>query len=745
MAQAFYDSADDATRDWLANLLFYRELETIRRDKPLLDPTAYPVWTIPLYNRDLANHSDGASSSLNLRGGASPSLLLPLFRQKVLPLSSWFLSRLLAKPATVQVIDDDDDDEDDDSAAKKQPAGTDLTTKLDIPGIRHRIGYSESFVNQFPDEDAAIKLGDPDSTDQDTMYEGRDWVHYLASYGGKRVLFKGFPMVENVVFIKHPNHWSRIQDHGKLIEDGQCYWVALALLLYGNASYWIRVKAEHLNFLEDVLKNPRHHRHAFYARENQVSTQTKATGPADQAEILVNLWEKLLIPGCWANDDLSHLTADVYGIFLVVYKYNEDPKNNFDWKDKVYDMKTFGAYNNRHVFLCYAVSLALSLFLRDNNSPVQHGNHYQPMIPNEFLASEFKLPRITLQNTKRYKLVTRERRRLVKNGPGHHWRNQGVPSPLPRPSFAPGDVTRAVGYAPGGSQPVSQPGPSSAPQSQQTTPARPAAPAAPAGLPRTNPSHSLTPRHHLPTAGPTPLSPPPTTVTKRPAPDTTASSLSPLPKRRRGTPQPPSSTPAPSPASGALIQSGSTRKPAATQIQGDDEEDLIITGSSPAPARAARTTRAASAAAQQPPASQPPAPPQPQPKTTIHIIDSSSSDDDDVVITGSQPAPASSSSSAPAPALAAQPQPQTFTGPAFFRTASKSLLNSIKLARLKAWCQRLRLGSARTVEGWTKAQCVDALLAAKVTVRMRRLAGAGGSVLAGEEEEGRGVVVVKKG
>ncbi|KAG7284231.1 hypothetical protein NEMBOFW57_010595 [Staphylotrichum longicolle] len=563
MAQAFYDSADDATRDWLANLLFYRELETIRRDKPLLDPTAYPVWTIPLYNRDLANHSDGASSSLNLRGGASPSLLLPLFRQKALPLSSWFLSRLLAKPATVQVIDDDDDDEDDDSAAQKQPAGTDLTTKLDIPGIRHRIGYSESFVNQFPDEDAAIKLGDPDSTDQDTMYEGRDWVHYLASYRGKRVLFKGFPMVENVVFIKHPNHWSRIQDHGKLIEDGQCYWVALALLLYGNASYWIRVKAEHLNFLEEVLKNPRHHRHAFYARENQVSTQTKATGPADQAEILVNLWEKLLIPGCWANDDLSHLTADMYGIFLVVYKYNEDPKKNFDWKDKVYDIKTFGAYNNRHVFLCYA-----------------HGNHYQPMIPNEFLASEFKLPRITLQNTKGYKL------------------------------------------------------------------------------------------------------------------------------------------------------SGSARKPAAIQIQGDDEEDLVITGSSPAPARATRTTRASSAAAPQPPAPhhppaqhQPPAPPQPQPKTTIHIIDSSSSDDDDVVITGSQPAPAPASSSSSAPA--AQPQPQTFTGPAFFRTASKSLLNGIKVARLKAWCQRLRLGSARTVEGWTKAQCVDALLAAKVTVRMRRLAGAG--------------------
>ncbi len=41
-------------------------------------------------------------------------------------------------------------------------------------------------------------------------------------------------------------------------------------------------------------------------------------------------------------------------MFLVLYKYNTTDPN---WKDKIYDMKTYGAYNNRHIFLCYSVRL----------------------------------------------------------------------------------------------------------------------------------------------------------------------------------------------------------------------------------------------------------------------------------------------------------------------------------------------------------------------------------------------------
>ncbi len=83
------------------------------------------------------------------------------------------------------------------------------------------------------------------------MFYRVDWLTYLSSYSGKvPVLYKGFPMVEDVVFAKHPNYWTCIKDHGKLVPDGPCYWTALALLLYGNASLWLRVKAEHLSFLK---------------------------------------------------------------------------------------------------------------------------------------------------------------------------------------------------------------------------------------------------------------------------------------------------------------------------------------------------------------------------------------------------------------------------------------------------------------------------------------------------------------
>jgi hypothetical protein len=135
-------------------------------------------------------------------------------------------------------------------------------------------------------------------------------------------------MVEDVVFVKHPNYWTRIRDHRKLVQSGQCYWLALALLLYGNASCWLRVKAEHLSFLEEVLPNRQHPRREFYARENRARTLTKATGPAGAAGIWsgsLTLLEKLQIPGCWANEDVCHLTADLYSVFLVLYKIKTQP------------------------------------------------------------------------------------------------------------------------------------------------------------------------------------------------------------------------------------------------------------------------------------------------------------------------------------------------------------------------------------------------------------------------------------
>ncbi|KAL2256808.1 hypothetical protein VTK26DRAFT_1083 [Humicola hyalothermophila] len=314
--------------------------------------------------------------------------------------------------------------------------------KLNIQDIREYIGYTGPIHQHFKMELEAAQTQTWE-WDQETMFSSPDWDRYLTSYRQKVVLFKGFPMVEDVVFVKHPNYWTRVEEHGKLVDSGNCYCqytlgrLAVALLMYGNASCWLRVKAEHLSFLEKVLKSPSHPRHALYARENQVSAKTEVTGPHPRHKMSgqANLWERLHLPGCWNSEDMGYLTAHVYGVFLVLYKFDGgSEQQNQEWKNKVYDMKTFGSYNNRHIFICYS-----------------HGNHFQPLVPNEYYSYEFKLPRLTLETTKKYKLVTCERRR-VKDGPGHHFRAAGpavIAGPLGMwPSFTLGHLARVAGYKP---------------------------------------------------------------------------------------------------------------------------------------------------------------------------------------------------------------------------------------------------------------------------------------------------------
>lgn len=369
MAQAFYDNASENTREWLANALFYRELESVKRDEPLLDPQDYATKELELYDRGEASAAT-SSADVSLRGGARPWGSAPQFRipqisrvrSRQLYQYPWLRPSFLAKSVTVDLLDDDDES----ANPEPEPPGPLTAMRIDIPSLRMHIGYTQTFEDQFAKEIEAAQVDllttGYEHTDQETMFQSPDWLRYLHAYRNRPVyiLHKGFPMVEDVVFVMHPNYWTRLEDHGKVIHSGQCYWLSLALLIYGNASFWLRVKAEHLCFLEKVLLNPNHPRHTFYKRENQVTAATHATGPSDSTNAAwsgtVNLWERLQIPGCWTSEDMGHLTADVYGIFLVLYKY-DSAKTDADWGDKIYDMKTYGAYNNRHIFLCFAVGL----------------------------------------------------------------------------------------------------------------------------------------------------------------------------------------------------------------------------------------------------------------------------------------------------------------------------------------------------------------------------------------------------
>lgn len=367
MVYAFYDNASEETKEWLVEALFYRELESIRRDQPLLDPNDFEVKAVQLYDADEACAAEG-SADVHLRGGARASSAPrprrpPSFRwrQRRFYRFPWIPSFLTAKAVTIDLLDDDGDAT---GLQQQQPSGPFTEMRLDISAIRMHVGYTLTFEDQFEKEIAAAKADFLTTgykhSDTEDLFQSPDWLHYLRTYQDKPVyiLYKGFPMVEHVTFIMHPNYWTQLKEHGKLVDSGQCYWLSLALLIYGDASFWLRVKAEHLCFLERVLMNPDHPRHAFYARENKYYAATQATGPSKDPDAVwsdsVNLWERLQIPGCWTSEDMGYLTADVYGVFIVLYKY-DSAHGNGDWGDKVYDMKTYGSYNSRHIFLCYTV------------------------------------------------------------------------------------------------------------------------------------------------------------------------------------------------------------------------------------------------------------------------------------------------------------------------------------------------------------------------------------------------------
>lgn len=177
-----------------------------------------------------------------------------------------------------------------------------------------------------------------------------DWTR------GSIQLYKGFPLVENIGFIAAEN---------RATPDGDCYWRALASNLYGRASRWSIVKAEHHAYLRHVLLDKSHPRHALYM---QLNTQFFETyGPAGPrnftgATFKANLWQHLHMPHVWTPGAMQQVTADLYNLHLVTFTY--DSRVNV-----CSEVAVRGAYNARHLFLLYI-----------------NESHFQPLAVNEYLG-----------------------------------------------------------------------------------------------------------------------------------------------------------------------------------------------------------------------------------------------------------------------------------------------------------------------------------------------------------------------
>lgn len=110
-----------------------------------------------------------------------------------------------------------------------------------------------------------------------------------------------------------------------------------------------------------------------------ISTDNTNSAPNSEVQTVANFYQLLSIPQAWMPLDMLDVTADLYNIFIVVYTINESPNRA---NPLVTEVNVKGSYNARHVFLLF------------------NGFHYQPMVPNEYLASEFTFPRVTYENVR---------------------------------------------------------------------------------------------------------------------------------------------------------------------------------------------------------------------------------------------------------------------------------------------------------------------------------------------------------
>lgn len=190
----------------------------------------------------------------------------------------------------------------------------------------------------------------------------RNWSQD-ASQGGLKY---GFPLTGDVVFF-HPGNYTGAKS--------ACFFKALGYLVYGHHTFYMRVQAEHLQYYGDVLEWEDHPRHKVYKRMNKKFYDTQIDTPSgNDIYTVANFFQLLSIPQIWMPLDMLDVTADLYNLFIVVYTIQGN---------EITEVSTKGSYNARHVCLLF------------------NGFHYQPMVPNEFLASEFTFPRVTYNNVEK--------------------------------------------------------------------------------------------------------------------------------------------------------------------------------------------------------------------------------------------------------------------------------------------------------------------------------------------------------
>ncbi|KAK0724954.1 hypothetical protein B0H67DRAFT_118950 [Lasiosphaeris hirsuta] len=325
-ADAFFSNASLEAKDMLASLVYKEQLEDIRLATPFKE--VEEVVELPLYDSEVDREDVGPGSGLALttkkRGGNDRRVS---GRNERSSGPGWMRLKL------AEIRSDNLDGHSTGSVA-----------------------FNLDFELRYASEIAVSRLDTLEPEGRETVaqhqpiFGGECW----ASYPMHLPHYQGLPLVEDVVFAVHPNKWSEEYGDGdvpqdedvldsrikrlrtlrkynddweekghsdeeempklvRVINPRENYWTAVALLVYGDAAQWLRVKAEHLYLLRTIL------------------------------------------------------------IFIVLYKEHKVPEP--DNVSKIYNMKAYGEFNSRHVFL-----------LKSQN------RFFHPMVPNDYDATKFRLP-----------------------------------------------------------------------------------------------------------------------------------------------------------------------------------------------------------------------------------------------------------------------------------------------------------------------------------------------------------------
>lgn len=357
----------------LDRLRIWREdLESIRRETPVVSPGVYIAKQLVMQEWQPAGSSQGTQEPVIVSDSEddagqvqSPSALLRSFYG--------LASSCNANEANI--ANDKIKYQDQSLARARKYPSRQNGMGFDMARLRRDMGWTSAvrtLQDVQPSWDHGMFMQHPPLGFDEAV--SRNWSRDSSS----ACLLSGFPMLGDVVMYRAMNYGGA---------RSSCFFKALAYLVYGDQSLYQRVQSEHLQHFSDVLEWVDHPRHEMYTMLNRqfwnttISTEASLANnpPIRDVEAMANTYQILSIPQAWMPLDLLDITADLYNLFIVVYTITESPSQD---QPLVTEVNVKGSYNARHVFLLF------------------NGFHYQPMVPNEFLASEFTFPRVTYENVR---------------------------------------------------------------------------------------------------------------------------------------------------------------------------------------------------------------------------------------------------------------------------------------------------------------------------------------------------------